>query len=123
MSLLVCRRVVLLIVTVLFARPLAFAEDAVYEPGTTVHPPKLIHYVEPAFSGSSKEAFTEGLVRISTVVTSEGLPSQCKVVSGLNAEEDRTALEALKQWRFKPGTKEGRPVNVHVTIEVAFHLL
>ncbi len=32
-------------------------------------------------------------------------------------------MEALKQWRFQPGTKEGKSVNVRVTIEVAFHLL
>lgn len=123
MSLFKWLRVVLPVNAALFAWSLAVADDAVYEPGSEVHPPKLIHYVEPAFSGSSKEAFVEGLVRISTVVTSEGLPSQCKVVGELNAEEDRTALEALKQWRFKPGTKEGKPVNVHVIVEVAFHLL
>ncbi len=85
--------------------------------------PKLIHYVEPEFSGASKEAFVEGVVKISTVVTVEGVASRCQVVSGLNAEEDKTAVAALKQWRFKPGTRDGKDVNVHVTVEVAFHLL
>ena len=95
----------------------------VFEPGGPVRAPKLIHYVEPEFSPASKEAFVEGTVKISTVVTSDGMPTKCQVVAGLNTEEDRTAVEALKQWRFKPGTKEGKPVNVHVTVEVAFHLL
>ena len=94
-----------------------------YEPGGAVKAPKLIHYVEPEFSSQSKEAFIEGVVKISTIVTSLGLPSESRVTHGLNAEEDRTALEALKQWRFQPGTKEGKPVNVRVTIEIAFHLL
>jgi TonB family protein len=105
--------------------PLA-AEDVdnkVYEPGGDVRPPKLVHYVEPAFSPSSKEAFVEGTVKISTVVTREGQATELKVTSGLNSEEDRTATEAVKQWKFQPGTKSGQPVNVHVTIEVTFHLL
>ena len=99
------------------------ADDPVYEPGKDVKAPKLIHYVEPEFSGSSKEAFVEGTVKISTVVTRDGLPSELRVVRGLNAKEDETAVDALKQWRFQPGTKEGQPVRVRVTVEVDFHLL
>ncbi|MGH9584581.1 MAG: energy transducer TonB [Bryobacteraceae bacterium] len=95
----------------------------VYEPGGDVTPPKLIHYVEPAFSDSSKDAYTEGTVRILTVVTRDGIPTDLHVTSGLNADADRTALDAVKQWRFQPGLKNGRPVNVRVTVEVAFHLL
>ncbi|MGH9609881.1 MAG: energy transducer TonB [Bryobacteraceae bacterium] len=29
----------------------------------------------------------------------------------------------MKQWRFRPGLKDGRPVNVRVTVEVEFRLL
>jgi TonB family protein len=101
----------------------AQTSDVVYEPGGDVKPPKLVHYVEPAFSPSSKEAFVEGTVKISTVVTREGTATNLRVTSGLNAEEDRTAIEAVKQWKFQPGTKAGQPVNVRVNVEVTFHLL
>jgi TonB family protein len=99
------------------------AEETIYEPGGDVKPPKLVHYVEPAFSPSSKEAFVEGTVKISTVVTREGVATDLRVTRGLNAEEDRTAMEAVKQWKFQPGTKAGQPVNVRVSVEVTFHLL
>ena len=99
------------------------ADEKVYEPGGDVKSPKLVHYVEPAFSPSSKEAFVEGTVKISTVVTRDGDATKLKVTSGLNSEEDKTAVEAVKQWKFQPGTKAGQPVNVHVTVEVTFHLL
>jgi len=102
----------------LFAGP----EDRVYEPGGDVKPPKLVHYVEPEFS-SSRDAFVEGTVKISTIVTTEGRSSESQVVSGLTPEEDRTALEALKKWEFAPGTKAGTPVRVKVTIQIDFHLL
>lgn len=99
------------------------AVDPVYEPGGDIRPPKLIHYVEPKFSRDSKEAFVEGTVKISTIVTVEGEASECHVTAGLTEGQDKTAMEALKQWRFQPGTKEGKPVRVRVTVEVGFHLL
>lgn len=79
------------------------ADDRVYDPGGDVKTPKLVHYVEPEFSPSSREAYVEGTVKISTVVTTAGKPAQCRVVRGLSAEEDRTAMEVLKQWSFEPG--------------------
>jgi TonB family protein len=95
----------------------------VYDPGGEITPPKLVHYVEPAFSSSSSEAFVEGSVKISTIVTSDGLPTELHIVRGLNSEEDRTAVDAVTQWRFRPGQKAGQAVNVRVTVEVDFHLL
>ena len=97
--------------------------EQVYSPGGDVKPPKLTHYVEPEFSSSSNEAFVDGVVKIEAVVTREGLPSNLKILSGLNAQEDKTAIEAVKQWRFRPGTKGDQPVKVRVTVEVDFHLL
>lgn len=99
------------------------AAAEVYEPGPAVKAPKLVHYVEPEFSANSKEAFVEGVVRVSTVVTKEGTASNCQIVRGLNSEEDKTALKAVKLWRFQPGTKDGKPVNVRVTVEIEFHLM
>lgn len=95
----------------------------VYTPGGDVKAPKVVHYVEPQFSASSKEAFVEGVVRLKTTVTPDGLPSDIEVTKGLNTEEDRTAVEAVKQWRFQPGTKGGEAVHVRVGIEIAFHLM
>lgn len=98
-------------------------EEPVYEAGGDIKAPKLIHYVEPSFSPKSKEAYVEGVVKISTVVTTAGNTTKIEVLKGLNAEEDRTAAEAVQQWRFEPGTRNGQPVNVRVRVEINFHLL
>jgi outer membrane biosynthesis protein TonB len=35
---------------------------------------------------------------------------------------DEKAVEALRMWRFQPGTKDGHPVAVEISVEVNFHL-
>ena len=99
------------------------AAPVVYTPGGDVKPPKVIHYVEPSFNGRSNDAFVDGVVRLKTTVTPEGLPIDIEVIKGLSAEEDRNAVEAIKQWRFQPGTKGGEAVYVRVGVEIAFHLM
>ena len=47
-----------------------------YEPGGQVKAPKLTRYVEPAMSSSSTEAYVEGTVKISTVITTQGKPTE-----------------------------------------------
>ena len=97
--------------------------EEIYSPGGGVKAPKLTRYVEPQFSRDAKEAYVEGTVKISIVVTVDGMPTDCKVVRGLTDSQDRAAMEAVQQWRFQAGTKDGKPVKVRVTAEVGFHLL
>jgi protein TonB len=98
-------------------------DETVYDIGGDVQPPKLIHVVEPEFDPKSEEAFTSGVVRIQIVVTHEGSVRDPKVVAGLNERQDKKAVVAVTQWRFKPALRQGDPVNVRATVEVNFHLL
>ena len=47
-----------------------------------------------------------------------------QISKSLDAEYglDQQAIKAAKQWKFKPGTREGTPVAVEVTIEMTFTL-
>jgi protein TonB len=45
-----------------------------------------------------------------------------RVVRGLWFGLDTKAMEAVKQWRFDPALKEGKPVNVQISVEVDFRL-
>ncbi len=62
----------------------------------------------------------KGSVSISLVVNSKGLPENPQVVQGLDPEVDKSAVEAIKQWRFSPAQKDKKPVAVKVTVEVQF---
>jgi TonB family protein len=104
-------------------KPIKADPDPVYEPGGDITRPKLVHSVEPAFSTKSNEAFIEGTVTVSAVVSTHGNLTDMQVVKGLSAAQNRSALDALKEWRFEPGTKDGKPVNVRIKIQVDFHLL
>ena len=44
------------------------------------------------------------------------------MVRGLGFGLDTKAMEAVKQWRFDPALKEGKPVNVQISVEVDFRL-
>jgi protein TonB len=44
------------------------------------------------------------------------------VVRGLGSGLDAKAIEAVERWRFEPAKKDGKPVNVEISVEVSFLL-
>lgn len=88
-----------------------------------VKAPKLAHKVEPKYSEQARDAKVEGTVRLHVVVNEEGVAEDIYVVDGLEESLDQNAIEAISQWRFTPGTKDGNPVAVEATIEVNFRLI
>ena len=100
----------------------AFAQRA-EKVGKDVKAPKLIYKVEPSYDPSAKEDKVEGAVVLSLVVTAAGIAEDIQVVKSLDPRLDQKAIEAVKQWRFQPGTKDDKDVNVEAKIEVNFRLL
>lgn len=95
----------------------------VYRIGGGVTAPRLIHKVEPTYTEHARSAAVSGTVVLYVVVGEDGVPSNMKVVRGLSHGLDEKAMEAVRQWRFQPGQKEGKPVPVAAQIEVNFRLL
>ena len=85
--------------------------------------PVLIHQVEPEFTEAACKAKHQGTVRINIVVDADGLVRDPRVVSSVGLGLDEKAIDAVRQWRFKPGMKDGRAVPVYATIDVVFRLL
>jgi TonB family protein len=56
------------------------------------------------------------------VVDRAGHPRNFKVIQGLGYGLDEKAIEAVSQWKFRPGMKDGQTVNVAATINVSFRL-
>jgi TonB family protein len=99
------------------------APPSPFKVGNGVEPPKLIFKLEPSYSEVARAAKYQGTVVLAVVVDRDGVASQINLMRGIGLELDEQAVEAVRQWKFKPGTKDGQPVSVMATIEVNFRLL
>ncbi len=90
-----------------------------YHVGNGVSPPRPITSSDPDYKALPKKHH-EGTVVLSVVVDVDGLPKNVKVTRSLDPELDQKAVDAVKQWRFKPAKKKGQPVPVEINIEVNF---
>jgi TonB family protein len=99
------------------------AVDGTYRVGAGVSRPQLIQAIEPSWTEEAREAGISGLVLVSCTVDSGGNPQDLAVARGLGYGLDQNALEAVRQWHFRPGLKDGTPVAVgNLTVAVSFHL-
>src|SRR5579863_7922533 len=93
--------------------------DGVYTVGNGVTSPRLVHQVEPEHP---RQGFrVTGAVLIGLIVNSKGEPDEVHVVRSLEKEIHQCAVDAVKQWRFEPATKDGKPVAVRISVEIRFH--
>lgn len=74
-------------------------------------------------SEEARKAKISGTATLSVVISSDGIPRDIKVIRSLGYGLDEKAIETVRDWRFKPGAKDGKPVPVMATIEVNFRLL
>jgi TonB family protein len=91
--------------------------------GGGVTAPSLAYRVEPEYSEEARWARVEGTVVVKTTIGADGTAQNMQVIKSLGLGLDEKALQAISQWRFKPGTKDGQSVSVMATIEVNFRLL
>jgi len=113
-------------VTVMFALAAALAPAIAQEipkDGVTTLP-TVIRSVKPGYTAAAMDAHIEGNVRLDVVVLEDGKVGDVKVTQSLDTEYglDTQAIEAAKQWLFKPGMKGGKPVAVRVSLEMTFTL-
>jgi protein TonB len=90
--------------------------------GGGVSAPVLIYSVEPEFSEEARKAKVAGNVLVNLYVDQNGLPSHVRVIRGVGMGLDEKAVEAVKQYRFKPAMENGKPVLVELNVEVNFQI-
>jgi len=61
-------------------------------------------------------------VTLSVVIGTYGKARDVKVENSLEPTLDANAIEAVKTWKFAPGTKDGRPVAVAMRLEIDYKL-
>src|SRR5580704_9990657 len=95
--------------------------NTVYRVAGDVSVPLLIHSVEQEYTEAARNAKISGLVLVHLIVETNGNPSHVSVVRGLGMGLDEKAIQAVQQYKFKPGMKNGKPVRVELTISLNFN--
>jgi protein TonB len=87
--------------------------------GRGVQPPVKIKDVTPVYPATAKAARVGGTVTIEATIDTDGKVSDARVVKSVPLL-DEAALNAVRQWEYKPSSVGGKPVPVVVTVNVNF---
>ena len=94
----------------------------VFRIGGGVSAPRAVYAPDPEYSDEARKEKIEGVCVLYVVVGPDGLPRDIQVQRVLGHGLDEKAIEAVRQWKFEPALKDGKPVAVAVNVEVTFHL-
>lgn len=106
--------------------PAATADGAEVQPERLrkgIKPPLLKTRKEPDYSNLARMAQVQGAAVIEAVIGADGQPGSFRLVRSLGFGLDERAAAALKQWRFEPPERDGRPSPVLIAFEFIFRLL
>ena len=90
--------------------------------GGSVRPPVLVSQVDPEFSEEARKAKFSGNVEVYLIVDDNGAPTHVRCVRDIGMGLCDKAIEAVRQYKFKPATQNGKPVKVDMYIEVNFQI-
>jgi len=94
----------------------------VFRIGGGVSAPRAIFAPDPEYSEEARKAKYQGTCVLWLVVGPDGRTHDIRVARTLGLGLDQQAIEAVKQWKFEPAMKDGKPVAVQVNVEVTFRL-
>jgi protein TonB len=90
--------------------------------GGEVQPPERTYSPQPTYTEIARKARIQGVVIVQAIIDKEGNVTNVKVLKGLPMGLEESAVEAIKQWKFKPATLHGKPVTVYYNLTVNFKL-
>lgn len=93
-----------------------------YVPGPGLSDPVVIREVRPNYTSAGLKARIQGQVTLEAIVLINGTVGDIRVTKSLDTQFglDDEAVIAAKKWLFRPGYKDGKPVDVLVTIILEF---
>jgi len=95
----------------------------VYTVGNGVIAPKATYMPLPKYTEAAKKDKIEGIVVLKAIIRKDGTVDSFRVIKGLGYGLDESAIQTIaREWRFIPGVKNGKSVDVEATIETSFRL-
>jgi protein TonB len=95
---------------------------AILRPGGNVTFPVLLARVDPIYPEAARRARLEGMLILEAVITAAGDVQDVHVLKSIHPLLDAAAAQAVRQWRYRPATRNGRAVPVYLTVTVSFDL-
>jgi protein TonB len=90
--------------------------------GNGVSAPVPIYSPDPDYSEEARKAKYQGTVVLTVIVGPDGRVHNARVARSLGMGLDEKAIEKVLVWKFRPATKDSKPVAVEVSVEVQFNL-
>ena len=90
--------------------------------GGDVKAPTVIDKPEPKYTEPARHAHITGVVVVEAIISRDGTVQEVKVLKGLPMGLSEQATEAVRKWRFHPGTLNGEPVDVIFNLTVNFKM-
>lgn len=90
--------------------------------GGDVQPPVKVSAPSPQYTEIARKARIQGVVIVEAIIDKTGGVTNVKILKGLPMGLDTAAADAVKKWKFKPATLNGKPVAVIYNLTVNFRL-
>jgi TonB family protein len=90
--------------------------------GGGVSAPQLVRSAQPEFTDEARRSNFQGSVSVKLIVDAQGNPQDVRLASHLAMGLEEKAIEAVKQYKFRPAMYQGHPVAVQIVVDVDFHL-
>ena len=82
----------------------------------------LLERVDPAYPEAARRARLQGVVILEAVITASGAVDEVRIVRSPSPLFDAAVEDAVRRWRYRPATLNGRAVPVVLTVTVRFGL-
>lgn len=99
-----------------------FSQEAAIDIGPGVSPPQAIFTPNPDYPQALRKYKIQGTCVLAAIVDERGFVRDVHVTQSLDKRLDQSAIDAVKQWKFKPAVKDGRPVAVRTSVKLGFHV-
>jgi TonB family protein len=90
--------------------------------GGNVVAANLVNPIKPVYPPELQRQGVQGTVRLEAIISKDGLAAGLRVIDSPDPALTQAALDAVKQWRYKPTVLNGENVEVRTTIDVNFSL-
>ena len=84
--------------------------------------PRATYQPDPAYTKQARKKKLQGQVRLTVIVGTDGTPNNIKVTKSLGMGLDEEAVKTVQTGKFDPGTRDGKPVAIQITVAVDFQL-